>query len=184
MNRIKTIILSLFSLTFFVACADSAQIERPETPLQPTLSVTISSNEAMLFGQVVTPGGKPLSDTEIRLAFVVWNSDKSEGAYIIEGGSSPTTITNTDGVFIFNNLRPGDYAIIVGDIFSQNIAIAHPDGRAVVYEVEIGSALNAGIMEVDFASVPMDLEIPTPFLTAPAYPVPATVQPKPTSPYP
>jgi len=89
-------------------------------------------------GTVYTTAGgdrRPLAKTVVRLANVAWNEDKSDGAYFLEGGSSPTTTTDENGRFSFEGLKPGDYVIVVGDVYASHEIVSATDGKAKIYSV-------------------------------------------------
>ena len=75
----------------------------------------------------------------VRLASVVWNQDKSDGAYFLEGGSSPTSTTDENGRFSFENLAPGDYVIVVGDVYSSHEIVSAPEGKAKIFTMTADS---------------------------------------------
>ena len=148
----------LFSL--LAACSDGSDGENNPDVIgtRPILTEPIGVDESVLLGQVVSISGRspiPLSNTEVRLASVYWNEDKSEGAYTIDESSSPTTITDQSGGFIFRNLMSRDYVIVIGDLYSQNVILFNPDGSAVIYTPENGKPLDVGVLEVDLDAAPI-----------------------------
>ena len=71
----------------------------------------LAPNKGGLAGQILTTAGggqKPLVDVVVRLARVYWNQDKSDGAYVLEGATSPAAFTRAEGAFLFYNVEPGD----------------------------------------------------------------------------
>ena len=84
-----------------------------------------------------------------------WNDDRSDGAFTIDESSSPTTFTDQSGGFVFRDIVSRDYVIVIGDLYSQNVIMAHPDGKAVIYSPEDGKVLDVGVLEVDLAAAPI-----------------------------
>jgi hypothetical protein len=78
---------------------------------------------------------QPLSNVDVRLARVVWNADKSDGAFVLEGGTSPTATTDATGAFAFRGVEPGEYVMVVGDPYGQHEIVAKPDGKPTIYAV-------------------------------------------------
>lgn len=155
------------------ACGEADVPESP--PVDTTqFGVTPEPGTAVLQGQVISTGNRnqPLPNTEVRLAQIFWNEDRSEGAFVIEGGSSPTTRTDENGGFVFTDLPEMEYALVVGDLFGQHEVIALPDGQAVVYATTAGEVTEVGIVEVTL--LPLDeIPLPTPYpVPLPAYPGP------------
>lgn len=116
----------------------------------PTVRVTPLPDKAALAGKIVVSGvtQSPLGNTVVRLANVYWNSDKSDGAVVINGATSPGTTTNEAGEFFFSNIDPGDYAVVVGDVEAKSLTVTKPDGSARVFTADPGQILDAGILEV------------------------------------
>jgi len=117
----------------------------------PALSITLTPSKAILAGKVYTNyTGKlePLKGMVVRLAKVFWNSDKTDGAFVLEGATSPSTITNQQGEFAFGNIEPADYVIVVGNVEGDNEIIAETGGKAKIYNVEPGKILDVGTLKV------------------------------------
>jgi hypothetical protein len=114
--------------------------------------VTPMPSKAAIVGQVVsisTAEPQPLPQTIVRLARVFWNEQKTEGAFVIEAGSSPSTVTNDDGTFFFSNVEPADYVIVVGELQGDHVIIAETDGKAKIFTAEQGKTLDVGKLQVE-----------------------------------
>ncbi len=113
-------------------------------------SAAADQSGASLVGRVVssTLGNKPLSQTPVRLGRVFWNADKTDGAYVFEGGTSPSTITKADGTFVFAQVEPGDYVIAVGDLMSNNVVVRQPNKKVKIYSVLPGKTVDAGTLQL------------------------------------
>ncbi|GMQ78041.1 MAG: carboxypeptidase-like regulatory domain-containing protein [Anaerolineae bacterium] len=147
-------------LLLFTSCSNGNDGENNPAVIgtPPTLTEPIGADESILLGQVVSVSGSspiPLSNTEVRLAAVYWNEDKSDGAFTIDESSSPITFTDQSGGFIFRDIASRDYVIVIGDLYSQNVILAHPDGKAVIYSPKDGKVLDVGVLEVDLAAAPI-----------------------------
>lgn len=121
--------------------------------LAPTRSSvpTPAPDTANVVGRVVAADTKSpysLAGMPVRLAQVFWNEDKSDGAFVLEGATSPSTLIQEDGYFFFQNVVPADYVIVVGDPFGQNAIITEPNGKARVITVEAGKTFDTGRIEV------------------------------------
>jgi len=92
--------------------------------------------------------GAPLGNTVIRLARVFWNQDHTEGVYVLEGARSPSSITDRDGFFVFTNVKPADYVIVVGDVYGHYAVISNPDGTAKIFSIEEGKIVDIGQIRV------------------------------------
>ena len=121
------------------------------TPLTAQPQPTQNPEMAMVVGVVVSKGGtdlKSLPETPVRLARVFWNADKSDGAFVLEGATSPSALVRQDGTFTLNNVPPADYVIVIGDTTSNDSVIKEPGGKARVITLEPGKTLDVGKIEV------------------------------------
>ena len=160
--RALVVAVSLLLITLLASCATSNP--KPMTAISPispvpTVKVAVSAptvrltplpDKAALTGKIVVSGAtqSPLGNAVVRLANVYWNSDKSDGAVVLNGAASPGTTTNEAGEFFFSNIDPGDYAVVVGDVEAESLTVTKPDGSAHVFAAVPGQILEAGILEV------------------------------------
>jgi hypothetical protein len=136
----------IFILMIITTSTSSCTASKSITP-----KIILTPTKAALVGKVrTTYSGKtqPLGGTVVRLAKVFWNSDKSDGAFVLEGGTSPSAITNQEGEFAFENIDPADYVIVVGDAEGDNEIIAQSNGKAKIFTVESDKILDIGTLEV------------------------------------
>lgn len=156
----------IMALAFFTACADAgptatATVKEPVETSEPeataTREIVLSGTEAALSGIVISTAGildKPLADTEVHLAKVYWDENSENGTFLIDETTSPVTVTDDAGVFVFAQVEARDYVIVVGDLYGKNMIISNPDGTAVVYTAEPGRQLDVGELKVDLDSAP------------------------------
>lgn len=130
----------------------SVERERELSPLVPPTIVPIPSMAAMT-GQIVSSSTRPMANTTVRLARVFWNEQHTDGAYVLEGANSPSTITNDDGFFVFASLSPADYVLIVGDVFGDHVVVSKPDGSARVFTVKENEVTDVGRIFVDLPTI-------------------------------
>jgi hypothetical protein len=132
----------MLSLLILSACTGAKSV---------TSAITLTPTKAALTGHVITTyDGKtqPLNNTVVRLAKVFWNNDKSDGAFVVEGGTSPSVITNLNGDFAFTNIDPADYVVVVGDLEGENEIIPDTNGKAKIFTVEADKILDIGTLKV------------------------------------
>lgn len=119
------------------APANESMLSPLPSPTQEA-QVAPSADANAATGTVYTTAGgdrRPMAKTVVRLASVVWNEDKSDGAFFLEGGTSPTATTDENGRFSFEGLAPGDYVIVVGDVYASHEIVSAPDGKARIFSV-------------------------------------------------
>jgi hypothetical protein len=124
--------------------ADAAPLATP-VPTQPDPA------KATLTGVVLSRkenGSKALAGTAVRLARVYWNADKTDGAFVLEGATSPSTGSKDDGSFMLTDVPPGDYVIVVGDPEARNSIVQEPTGRARIITLQPGQTLDIGNLEL------------------------------------
>lgn len=154
----KCIIWMLAFTALLWACQAPSQDQRvresitplgtPDEFLSPP-SITIAGTG--LVGRLISiSDNAPLGNTVVRLAKVFWNEEHSEGVYVLEGARSPSCITDDKGTFIFAGIGPGDYVMIVGDVYGHHIIVSNVDGSARIFSLEEGNVLDVGQLQVAF----------------------------------
>lgn len=129
----------------------------PAINVQSTLEATPSLSESAIIGQVVSLDASAISNTEVRLATVFWNEDKSQGSFLIDESVSPITMTDENGLFVFDALEPRDYVIVIGDLYGQNVILSNNDGSAQIFTAEAGQILDVDVLQIDLESAPITI---------------------------
>lgn len=132
--------LTASDLADLVSPVSTAQIEGVADPMKATLFGRVFSRE--------DGGLHHLSGTVMWLAQVHWNTDKTDGAFVLSGTDSPTATIKEDSSFVFAAIPPGDYAIVVGDPMGMNAIVLEPDGKAKVITLAAGETVDLGNLEV------------------------------------
>lgn len=149
--RLKLTLAGLFTILLLTSCSST-----PESTTSPAVQeamdqIELEPGKAAIVGQVVTnASGEPvlLPNTVVRLARVFWNEENSDGAFVLEGGSSPSDITNEMGVFAYVNIEPADYVVVVGEVIGFHEIISNPDGSAKIFTAKEGQIIDVGIIRV------------------------------------
>jgi hypothetical protein len=142
MKIIRTILITFFGFAVLASCTSGGSIASKVT-LTPSKTAVVGKVNTSFTGKV-----KPLANTAVRLAKVFWNSDQSDGAYVLEGGTSPSTITNKNGEFVFENIEPADYVVVVGNAEGDFEIISAADGKAKIFKAEPDKILDIGTLDV------------------------------------
>ena len=146
MRLVKTL------LFFALLIAISACQTRNQSDLQQAVDkVTPSADQGVLIGQVIsTKTNQPLTNTIVRLAEILWNDKENlDGTYILNGATSPGAETDESGIFIFPDLKPADYVVVVGDLIGYNVIISNPDGKARVFTIDPNKTTQIEPLRVD-----------------------------------
>ena len=96
----------------------------------------------VLIQEIVGQGYLPLDPLELSLAEVIKTTDGSP-AFIRENVNSPKAELFPTGVFIFRNVPPGDYGIMV-DVGYAKFPIRGDDGNQILISVAAGQAIDIG----------------------------------------
>ncbi len=119
------------------------QVNRPPIP-------TPSAGMSTLYGQVIgSSGNAPIKKTPIYLAAIHWDAQHKNAAYALDISHGPATTTDQNGFFVFTELPPNEYALVVGDFYGQNDVVRESNGNARIYQPEAGKTLDAGVVQVN-----------------------------------
>ena len=118
-----------------------------DTQVVPTEIPVQDPSLGMVKGQVFSIAqDKGMVDTIVRLAEVY--RDGGRGAYVLDEAFSPIATTDGEGNFTFYNVAPGEFVVIVGDIYNDYEIINDEENLPVTYNVEAGKTLEMGVLEV------------------------------------
>lgn len=80
----------------------------------------------------------------------VYRNPENDGAFVFDTASSPYTLTDAGGRFVFTNLEPGEYVIVVGSIeVNRYEIITEPNGQAKVINVSADDLLDLSTLRVE-----------------------------------
>lgn len=138
--KIKTLLSLLILVLFVAACKNDTPSEMLPSP-KPDLSI--------IHGKVLSKDGSPLQNTSVRLADV-YRGEDNDGAFALDEAFSPSALSDENGNFVFNNIKPGEYVLFFGSINSNYMIVANKDGSAVVFKVSPNEVLKIEPISVDF----------------------------------
>jgi cAMP phosphodiesterase len=96
-----------------------------------------------------------LSDFIVRLAEVVRPPEEQGGdIFILDQAFSPGTKTDSNGIFIFENVDSKEYVIVVGDIERTYEVVAGENGLPTVWNALPDEVTNFG--EISVSLIPAD----------------------------
>lgn len=146
MNRKLFIIIA--GLTFILAVLTGCRGAKNKTSGAKSTSIPAPAAEKASITGIVfsTPTNKPYPKAAVWLAEVYRQGDN--GAYLLNVASSPAVYANQQGVFVFNNVDPKEYVIVVGDPENSYVVIPDDTGRARVWKTEGGKILDVGQLNV------------------------------------
>lgn len=141
----------LFCFIITVVLITSCQQSNYSSIKKPT-EVNIPKDRTAITGFVVKgKNSEPVSEIVVRLGEVIWNNDKSDGSFIIDGANSPSTITDDQGFFILNDIDIKDYIIVLGNLEESPIVVVKKENKekAEIYSPEVNKELFIGFLNLD-----------------------------------
>lgn len=166
-KKLSWIIISIIVI-FLAGCQATPSVEAEATPLasagesqvtlqapEPTPLGQPETGKATVTGQVFSlKTNAPLGNTVVRLAEV--HREGERGAFLLDTAFSPGDITDEQGYFIFENVEPGEFVLVVGnvEVYKGYVIIPEESGKPRVYEFEAGKIQDLGELTVDLEPVP------------------------------
>lgn len=98
--------------------------------------------------EITGEGFIPLTPVEVSLAEVKL-LDTGEPGYLAHNDDSQRADLPGTGIFIFNNVPPGQYGLVIDMGFSQLLALDE-NGETLLFDVEAGQILDLGHIYVNF----------------------------------
>jgi hypothetical protein len=123
-----------------------AQVTPPSTP-QP--STGLEAGKSTVVGQVFsTRTNAPMVNMGVRLAEV--HRQGEEGAFLLDTAFSPGDFTDEEGYFSFDNIEPGEYVVVVGnvEVYEGYVIIPDSTGRPQVYDFPSDEVTDIGTLRV------------------------------------
>lgn len=147
MKILKFLLISLLTLIILSSCQKSNTLLK-----KPDVGIEIPNNKAAITGYIVRgKKSEPMVGMVIRLGEVIWNDDKTDGSFIIDGANSPSTITDEQGFFILNNLDENDYVLILGNLEESPTVVVQKDNKekAEIFSPKLNKDLFVGNLNLD-----------------------------------
>ncbi|MFO7170827.1 MAG: hypothetical protein DIU80_022600 [Chloroflexota bacterium] len=145
MGNFIRVALALLVTLLFTACSSPSA---PSTSSGVRAQPTPPPGKATVVGRVLdSRTGEAMPNTPVRLAEVYRSGE--DGAYVLDGASSPGALTNGTGEFVFSNIEAREYVLVVGDLLGDYVVIAEASGLARVWNAESGKVLDVGTLSID-----------------------------------
>lgn len=140
-------VVLLVAVVLFTSCSNLTKKEA----LLSDYQVQLETGKAGLLGKLINENNAPVGGEVVRLARVVWSEDRTAASFVIDGANSPSTISEEDGLFIFLNLDPGEYVIVVRNIDINPIVIPKSPGsnEAAVFTTKSGQILDVNTIKIN-----------------------------------
>jgi hypothetical protein len=152
MNRKLIIFCMLFQL-FLSSCNKGLPSTiNPEVLPTGTPPPSPEAGKTTIIGQIKQQDGSPFSDVIVSLANVARDTQGKGGAFILDIARSPSTYSDTYGYFIIQNIDPGEYVVVIGDVEIPQLyeVVKEPNGDAKVWNFPADQVTDVGALTVNF----------------------------------
>jgi hypothetical protein len=130
----------------------------PEQEAVPTVvqpEITPDPSMATVEG-VLLYNSKPIPGAILYLSEVVRSEDGEAGVVAFERSAPTKTFTTTEGEFVFYNIPPGEYGLVI-DVIAASYLLSYPDGsEEILVTISSNESIDLGTLDFD------DLPIPEP----------------------
>ncbi len=98
---------------------------------------------------IFTENGSPLVNVPVILA-KIYRNDEGDGAFVYDTATSPYALTDENGRFIFSNVDPAEYIMVVGNMeVNRYELLTELDGGTRIINAPSGEILDLGAIEVE-----------------------------------
>ena len=134
-------------LLLLVILSGCTSLDTPPSVDIPTLAPP-AAGMSSLTGRVIHRQTKePFTNTIVRLAEIV-RPEQGEDVFVLDQAFSPGAKTDDAGIFVFQDVEPKEYAIVVGDVERIYEIIPDSSGAAKSFPAEPDQVLYVGDLEV------------------------------------
>lgn len=141
-------------------------LQQPESPLpssatdtktaQASAAADIPDTIGVVEGSITVnlkDGPKPLATTIIALAEVILDEQGKPKVAGYSASSAPRTISDEQGFFKIEDVKPGTYGLILDSVISSYLLADPVSGDSILLEVKGGEVTDLGHMEYDMLPV-------------------------------
>lgn len=114
----------------------------PERTLPEASSDDLATVGGVLVEEIADEGFVPLMPVELTLGRII-ETTAGDPAFLSAGSASPKAELFPTGVFIFRNIEPGTYGLIV-DVGYTEFPVENPEGDLFMFDIEPGQVLDLG----------------------------------------
>ena len=132
-----------------LSAAESPLAAASTSPL-PT-PVAIAEGRSRVKGRLLSEdSGQPLVKDVVRLGEIYCPEDvvvknKSEECFwALDNAFSPSTFTDEDGFYVFEDVEARDFVIIIGDLIGKHAFVNDENGKPVIITAPIGETVDVG----------------------------------------
>lgn len=128
--------------------SNETYITQPTKTINPT-SGTITGRLLILNSEKKTP----INDEILYLAEVIFDNEGKSSFASFDRINSPRTTTDSEGKFIFENIKPGKYGLVLDVITASYLLLKPGTTEPIIIEVTGGDIIDLG--ELTFEELPI-----------------------------
>lgn len=138
-----------------VIITENPSYPAPTTPIITNPSPTFTADPQLgIIGGRLLRNNMPVSDVALDLAEVMKDNTGKDIIAGLDRAKSPNTATDSQGTFVFINVKTGRYALIL-DIITNQFLLHYPGSEdPIIIQVEAGKEVNLGDLNFDDLPVP------------------------------
>lgn len=119
----------------------------------PTLTVTPDPTKGAITGTLLR-NNKGVPEAIIYLAEIIKDDQGKDSLAGLDPTKSPSTTTNADGVFVFANIAPGKYQLVLSTVINYYF-LYYPGGKQeIIVTVEPNKTFEVGELNYDSLPIP------------------------------
>jgi len=145
----------LFNILILSGCYLSQSMASNETYItQPTK--TINPTSGTITGRLLILNSEkktPINDEILYLAEVIFDNEGKSSFASFDRINSPRTTTDSEGKFIFENIKPGKYGLVLDVITASYLLLKPGTTEPIIIEVTGGDIIDLG--ELTFEELPI-----------------------------
>lgn len=127
------------------------------TETAAAVEVTPAAGKGALTGRLIDLAtNAPLARQSLSLPSVICPSGVSEEekrdkcVFGVDEAFDPSTLTDDSGIFVFKDLTPGEYVMLVGNPATKYTILSNDEKLPLVWKAEADKVINVGDLVVDF----------------------------------
>ncbi len=136
--KIKTFLI-IFALIILVGCSQGT----------PEIISTGSPEKGTVKGQLSIENHTELVGLVLYLGDVITDSNGLNGGFLNVETAPLAKFDETSGDFVFSNVVPGEYSLIIKEVVFGGKLLTDESGNARVIEVSAGSITDLGIVDFE-----------------------------------
>ena len=139
------------------AVQPASPLSAPVSPLAvPAVPVAPAANKTVITGRLINiETSSPMANQNLSLPAVlcapgVAEADKREQCfYMIDEAFDPSTLTYSDGRFVFQDIPAGEYVLMVGNLMTEYTVLTDELNQPLIWKGEANQTLDVGDLVVD-----------------------------------